>query len=441
MTERTSIESLVSDLSNKKKAPILTESLGGAAALDADVQAKVKPVTIWAAVGGALLVLQLYVWIRWITGPYFERVPGGTTDPPMYMKAFLTFNAILMWVLLPIAIWWFIVRPWVRERRITLDGMLLVSMGLMFFQDPLLNYFNTWCTYNTWLWNRGSWSSDIPGWVSPEEPGRQVAEPLLINAPGYTAGVLVITIFGCWVMRKIKARWPNISNLRLILVTYAFAFVLDFVMEAGFMLPFGLYTYPGAIRSVSLFAGTYHQWPIYEGLMWGGVQTAMCCLRYFTDDRGRTVVERGLDHVRGGTVKQQFVRFLAIFAAVSGCFFFFYNVPAQWIAHALRPLARRPPEALLFQWRHLRRRNRRTLPRSDAADTHQTVRLHQRRRSTRPPGGRGASGDGALPTRKLSCGPTAGTPSNYVRTHRFTARSATRWKSSERPPVAAFRCC
>ena len=61
--------------------------------------------------------------------------------------------------------------------------MLLVSMGLMFFQDPLLNYFNTWCTYNTWLFNRGSWSSDIPGWVSPEEPGRQVAEPLLTTRP------------------------------------------------------------------------------------------------------------------------------------------------------------------------------------------------------------------------------------------------------------------
>ena len=29
---------------------------------------------------------------------------------------------------LPIAIWWFIIRPWRRERRITLDGMLFVSM-------------------------------------------------------------------------------------------------------------------------------------------------------------------------------------------------------------------------------------------------------------------------------------------------------------------------
>lgn len=308
----------------------MTESLDRAAGLAADVDTKVKPVTVWATIGGALLVLQLYVWIRWITGPYFTRVPSGPTDPPMYMKALLTTNAVVMCVGLPFVIWWFIIRPWVRERRITLDGILFVSCALFFFQDPLLNYFNTWCTYNTWLWNRGSWSSHIPGWVSPEEPGRQVAEPLLINATGYGM-VLVLAIAGCWFMRKIKARWPGISNIRLILVTYAAAFVGDFVMEAGFMLPFGLYTYPGSIRSVTVFAGTYHQWPIYEGLMWGAVMTALTCLRYFTDDRGRTVVERGLDQVRGGFARQQLVRFLAIFAAVSGCFFFFYNIPAQWI--------------------------------------------------------------------------------------------------------------
>ncbi|WP_319447876.1 MULTISPECIES: spirocyclase AveC family protein [unclassified Mycobacterium] len=319
-----------SGLSDKNTPPV-TEALAGAAAFGADAQAKVKPVTIWAAVGGAVLALQMYVWIRWITGPYFTRVPGGPTDPPTYMKVMLTANAVVMCVGLPFVIWWFIIRPWVRERRITLDGILFVSCALFFFQDPLLNYFNTWCTYNTWLWNRGSWSSHIPGWVSPESPGRQVAEPLLINATGYGM-VLVLAIVGCWFMRKIKTRWPGISNVRLILVTYAAAFVADFVMEAGFMLPFGLYTYPGSIRSVTVFAGTYHQWPIYEGLMWGGVMTALSCLRFFTDDRGRTVVERGLDHVRGGVVKQQLVRFLAIFAAVSGCFFFFYNVPAQWIA-------------------------------------------------------------------------------------------------------------
>ena len=321
----------MSGLSNKKSAPGVTKSAGGVASLGAEVKPQSNTVKIMAVIGGAVLILTLYVWIRWVTGPYFERVPAGPTEVPLHMKIPLMANAIVLWVGLPFALWFFLLRPWVRERRITLDGMLLVSMFLMFFQDPFLNYFNTWCTYNTWLWNRGSWSPYIPGWTSPEEPGRQVAEPLLTNAPGYAYGVLLITIVGCWVMRKIKNRWPNISNLRLIAVTYAITFVFDFVMEALVMLPIGLYTYPGAIRALSFNAGTYYQWPVYEGLMWGGVQAALCCLRFFTDDRGRTVVERGLDNVRGGFARQQFTRFLAIFAGVSACFFLFYNVPAIWL--------------------------------------------------------------------------------------------------------------
>jgi hypothetical protein len=294
-------------------------------------QAAFKPIEAWATLGGALLLLQIYVWTRWITGPYFVRVPAGVSDPPMYMKIMLTVNATVMLGGLPIATWIFIIKPWLRERRITTDGMLFGATGLMFFQDPLLNYLNTWCTYNAWLFNMGSWSSHIPGWVSPEEPGHQVPEPLLINVAGYMWGVLMCTIVGCIVMRKIKTRWPNISNFHLILATYAYAIAFDFVMEACIVMPIGLYAYPGAIRSVSVFAGTYYQWPIYEGFMWGGVQAAMCCLRYFTDDHGRTVVERGLDKVGGGSVKQNLLRFLAIFAACSTFFFFFYNLPAQWM--------------------------------------------------------------------------------------------------------------
>jgi hypothetical protein len=316
----------VSDLSSRKAA---VEPLSRVADLGAETRPPSHRVQIWATFGGALLILQLYVWIRWVSGPYFVRVPAGPSDPPTFMKVVLTANAVAMCIGLPVAVWWFIIRPWVRERRITLDGLLLVSCALFFFQDPLLNYFNTWCTYNTWLWNRGSWSSHIPGWVSPESPGRQVAEPLLINGTGYGM-VLVLAIAGCWLMRRIKSRWPAVSNVRLILVTYAVAIVADFVMEALIFLPVGFYTYPGAIRAVSLFPGTYHQWPIYEGLMWGGVMTALTCLRFFTDDRGRTVVERGLDRVQGGFARQQTIRFLAVFAAVSACFFFFYNVPAQW---------------------------------------------------------------------------------------------------------------
>ncbi len=107
----------MSDLSSKRK-PILTESIGEAP-LGTEPQPKITPVKVWAAVGGAILAFQLYVWIRWITGPNFERVPPGPSDPPTFMKAILfTWTSVII-LGLPIAICYFIIRPWRRERRIT----------------------------------------------------------------------------------------------------------------------------------------------------------------------------------------------------------------------------------------------------------------------------------------------------------------------------------
>ena len=74
----------MSDLSSKTKAPPPTGvALGTVTERSGQAESAVKPIKVWAAVGGALLALQLYVWIRWITGPYFERVDPVRTDPPM----------------------------------------------------------------------------------------------------------------------------------------------------------------------------------------------------------------------------------------------------------------------------------------------------------------------------------------------------------------------
>jgi hypothetical protein len=300
--------------------------------LQAQVRASAEPVKLWAVAGGAILAVQLYVWAKWITGPYFVRVPAGPSDPPTWMKTILTIWTGVIFLGLPIALYHILIKPWRRERRITTDGMLLGAFGLAFFQDPLLNYLNTWCTYNTWMWNRGSWVMDVPGWVSWNKPGAMMAEPLLMNAPGYSWGVLICTMLGCWVMRRAKSRWPSLGVAGLLGVLVVFTFFFDIVMEGLFLMPMGLFTYPGAIRSLSLFPGTYHQYPVYEGLLWGGVQAGFCSLRYFTDDRGRTFVERGLESVRGAAVRRETTRFLAIFAAVSMFFFVFYTIPAQWLA-------------------------------------------------------------------------------------------------------------
>jgi hypothetical protein len=301
-------------------------------AVEARTESAFNPVVAWAWAGGILLVFQLYVWGRWITGPYFTPVPPGPSDPPTAMKIVLTVWTGVIVAGWPVAVYHFLVKPWRRERRITTDGMLLLAFTFLFFQDPLLNYLNTWCTYNSWLWNRGSWVQDIPGWVSWGKPGAMMPEPLLMNGFGYSYGVLMCTMLGCWVMRRAKLRWPSLGVPGLLGVLVVFTFFFDIVMEGLFLMPMGLFTYPGAIKSLSLFPGTYHQYPIYQGLMWGAVQAGFCSLRFFTDDRGRTFAERGLERVQGGAVKKQGTRFLAIFAAISLFFFLFYNLPAQWLA-------------------------------------------------------------------------------------------------------------
>ena len=248
-----------------KEETVVTEPLDRAISPEAQVRPTTKPVRLWAIVGGLILAFQLYVWIRWLTGPYFVRVPKGPSDPPTLMKVVLIAWTAVILAGLPVGIYYFIVRPWRRERRITTDGMLLVACGLLFFQDPLLDYFNTWCTYNTWMWNMGSWVQHIPGWQSYGEPGRMMAEPLLMNAPGYSYGVLLCLILGCWVMRQAKKRWPNISNVGLIGVLFVFTFFFDLVIEGLFLMPMGLYTYPGAIRWLSIIPGTTTSGPYTRG--------------------------------------------------------------------------------------------------------------------------------------------------------------------------------
>src|SRR5262249_10308318 len=135
----------------------------------AQPRASSNPVQAWALAGGAILAVQLYVWAKWVTGPYFVRVPAGPSDPPTWMKTILvTWTGVIM-LGLPVALYYVVIRPWRRERRITTDAMLMGAFGLAFFQDPLLNYLNSCLTDNTWMFNRGSWVRKVRRWVTWSE--------------------------------------------------------------------------------------------------------------------------------------------------------------------------------------------------------------------------------------------------------------------------------
>lgn len=289
-----------------------------------------QPVLWWAIVGGVFLAFSAYLIIAWVTGPYFERVPGGPTDRPGWMATVQT-----IWQPAGIAVtigllYALLVRPWRRDGRPSTDGLMALACMALVIQDPWSSYVQHWFTYNTALPNMGSWVNEIPGWVAFGEPGRQVAEPLLWSPFMYCYAFFAITVLGCVFMRRAKARWPQLGPIRLVALCGVFMIVVDFVLEGVLFLPLGFYSYAGG--HWALFPDAYHKFPAHEAVLTGAMFAAMSSVRYFVDDRGNSLAERGIDNVRGGEIKKAGLRFLAVYGAFSLAVLAFYNVPQAFFA-------------------------------------------------------------------------------------------------------------
>jgi hypothetical protein len=227
-------------------------------------------------------------------------------------------------------IWRWTIRPWRRDGRPTTDGLMVIACLLLVVQDPWSSYVQHWFTYNAWLPNRGSWVNEIPGWMASGKPGAQVPEPILWSPFMYCYAFFAITVIGSELMRAIKRRRPHISDLRLVLACVLFMWVVDFVLEGVLFLPLGFYAYNGG--HWSLFPDAYHKFPAHEAIFAGTMFAAMSSVRYFVDDRGRSLAERGADTVTTHGARQAGLRFLAIFGAFSVIVLAFYNIPSAVMA-------------------------------------------------------------------------------------------------------------
>lgn len=302
--------------------PPIGQSIG-----EAPVSRTMKPIKWWAAIGACFIAFAAYLMIRWIaSGP--EANTFGRDEVPTFMTVaarIWEIGGVTAYVAL---IWWFLVRPWRRTGRPSLDGLLVASAATLFWQDMFVNYSQWWVTYNTTLINFGSWYGHIPGWIAPNAD--RYAEGALFGPPFYVYMVFPGLVVGTWVMRWSKRRWPTIGKAGQIGVCFAALVAIDIILEPMFM-RIGLWSYPGAIRELCLFPGTYYQYPIYEGVIWGATWTAMACLRSFRNDRGETLAERGVSEIRGGGGRQTLLRFLAIAGVLNVMYLGICNIPYQFI--------------------------------------------------------------------------------------------------------------
>lgn len=294
---------------------------------------KSRPVLWWAAGSLVWLAVSVYLLVRWNTSGQFVRTSTGADPVPGYVRTSATVLQIFMPSVFAVLAWRFVVRPWRRAGHLTLDGKFMIALTLMWFpQDTFCNYMQTYFLYNSVLVNRGSWNPQLPGWISPH--ANHLPDPMLLFGFGYVVFMFPACIlFGCWVLRKWQARRPATGKVGLFFVCAAAMIVADFVLELPF-LRFQLYAFPGGIQSLSIWGGKTYQFPLNELVGWGLVMTTITLVRFHRDDRGRTVVERGIDQVTASPKVKQLISLGAIIAVVQLTFLVFNIGTAFFSANA-----------------------------------------------------------------------------------------------------------
>jgi hypothetical protein len=286
------------------------------------------PATGWAVLGGVFIAFQLYLYSRWIVSGNARSTPIGEDTPPSWMAIAVWVHIALGAILLVWMVNHFLVKPWRQYRTVTGDGLLMLGVLTTFWGDLAGNYLHYWVIYPTVWPNLGSWYNFIPGWQSPN--GNLQPEATVFFLPAYAIVMFGFTSIAIAAMRRVERRWSGISKLRLFFVAFAVLATIDLVLEVAWV-RLGLFVYPATIDWLTLFHGHIYQFPVYESILWGASWAGLSCLRYFKNDAGQTIVERGAQRITTSASKQLAIRFLAL-AGAANVFLVAYNVEVALVS-------------------------------------------------------------------------------------------------------------
>ncbi|MGH9037379.1 MAG: spirocyclase AveC family protein [Acidimicrobiia bacterium] len=245
------------------------------------------PAHYLAAFGAVLVFYIAWTWGTWLLdGPTQITAYRDTDSVAWYAARGYEVAACILAVILTTGI----VRACRRERRITLDGMIAIGGAFTYFWDPIPNWIMPNFMYSSnWL-NLNDWTDHAPFVINPDA-GR-LPEPVLFIGLTYTFGLLFFAIVLNALMRAARRRRPSISNAKLVGVAALGAFGLDIALE-GPMFLLHLWGLPGAPAEFALFGGN-SRFPPAEFIPVTMVFTGWACLRFFKNDKGEAITERGL---------------------------------------------------------------------------------------------------------------------------------------------------
>lgn len=280
-------------------------------------------IVLWfAAFGAAVLAVALWSMGSWILSSDFHPTPLGP-DADQVPAFTLVLIRVVEACGVVLTLWavWYCWRTSRREGRLSLEAVIAIAWSLQYWQDPMIQWIRPMFFYNVHFVNMSNWSGHIPGWVNPTSHG--YPSPLLFQGLMYPYLPLMLTLAFAWCMRKAKQLRPHWGVTQLILVAFAVAAVYDALMEVIFVRT-GMYAYPNAVYALTVWPGTTYQFPLYEAFFWALVSSSTAIAYYFRDDRGYTIVDRGIDRVKSVRWHSP-IRVLAMFGFVT-IPFSIYNV-------------------------------------------------------------------------------------------------------------------
>lgn len=291
--------------------------------------ATAHPIKFFAPAGVVISLIFISVLFQWITGPNFAPSPVGA-DPLEDWKLYLIRVSEVFcfgWILF--FLWWLLIKPWIRDKRMSWDGMLMICLFTMWVQDPMCNYFNFTFSYNAYWINMGSWSSYLPGWQSPR--GSNLPEPFFLMGGIYLWWTTINVFAFCWTLKKLRVWMPNHSMLIHIPIAYLVICALDLILEIPACRT-GLFAYPGAPAWITLWAGEPHQFPLYETFFMNFNYLSIGLLRYYRNDKGESWAERGVSSFSISERAKSAMRFFALLGFCNISYFIVYFMPYNWMA-------------------------------------------------------------------------------------------------------------
>jgi hypothetical protein len=306
-------------------APATTADRGDT---DAPPESRESPPIVWLARLGALFVLlQAYVYVRWICSDKFAASPTGPDKIPGATLAWIRIWEAICIVGGIVFIGW-IVRTTRRDRALPVLGVYVLAWLLAAWQDPGVNMIRPVFAYNSGFFNRGTWASFIPGWVSkgPENP-----QPIWY----WLATYLLFMPLAVQGLDKLIAGFrrvaPRINKAGITAALLVMFTLLDASIEQVFQ-RMGLWAYLRVNHDWSLFSGTMNQFPLYEGIAFGGIVSVLGIVMYaFRNDNGHMVTDRGIERLRNrrAVSATRVLALTAVFNVVMVVFNMGFNVVNQ----------------------------------------------------------------------------------------------------------------